>query len=706
MKLHDSLLTEFLAAPPNESRLSRAEISVISLGTGGLLTVWLCLIAAEFGFFSNVWVAVAVISGLVATGSLAWRYWPRGGEDSGSRLAPAVALFLLAIGLFQVYPPSEHIVGGSDPGAYLAGAAQLARSEGLIYVDELLAMGNDSVTSFWQDEYSRLSGAYIVDLAAGTVVSHGLHLYTVALALAYKVGSFPGALALNTALFLFATLTFFAFVRGLLGLGAATLASLLLVSNVAFTWFAREPAAELLVMLLFLLAATSMRHSRLRNDALLGAAAGFLLGAMHLTKIENVTVPAAVALLCLVWLLLGRFGRSDLSFLGAYLLTSVHAVLHGRFVSTLYSETHFEALIASPLRRVLNSSSLMLIVVAGLALLLVVLLTLWLKRRQLRELVRREDVLCRGWQLAGLLLAIVVVAAYVLRPELPGELPPLYGLTDAESANLINSSGLTVLGWYASPLVVLLGLAGAVAFVAKGMPAAAALFFLVVLSESMVFLSNSRISPVQFWAARRFLAIIAPGLCLFAAYAIWQCVAWPRVSRTTNVVAAMLALFAILIPFRYGDAYRGHVDFAGTPAQLEALVGSLPENSVILFDGKHSPDTLAGPATYLYGVPSVALNGERRTAAATGELIHGLLAEGRRVVWALARVEALPQGAGEYQTSVLIPPDFAAWKLNDSSVGSASFSTPMVLSSVDRRPYYIVRLNYTFELFELSEKVN
>ena len=123
-----------LALLPRADRetLAPDEALFLAVATSVMASAWVGLVLAEAGGFS-LQAAAAILAGACALLAIALRRRLRNpfrAPRSWSEVAPAAAVLALALALQA--RPSEYLVGGRDPGAYVAAMATIARTGGKI----------------------------------------------------------------------------------------------------------------------------------------------------------------------------------------------------------------------------------------------------------------------------------------------------------------------------------------------------------------------------------------------------------------------------------------------------------------------------------------------------------------------------------------------------------------------------------------------
>ena len=197
----------FLATLRREDRdallLDEALFAMVAVSVA--VSAWVALVLAEAGRFSlprgalvvGGLSAAAVLGAAVAGRRPAWPLprWP------GLR-ALAPALLVLALALALQTRPSEYVVGGRDPGTYVAAMALIGRTGGISYVDPVvLSIPREDVSLFYRspDEadytWGRFMGMPLERPETGRVVPEHFHLFPAFGAYLFQAIGVKGALA-------------------------------------------------------------------------------------------------------------------------------------------------------------------------------------------------------------------------------------------------------------------------------------------------------------------------------------------------------------------------------------------------------------------------------------------------------------------------------------------------------------------------------
>ncbi|HET6897560.1 MAG TPA: glycosyltransferase family 39 protein, partial [Vicinamibacteria bacterium] len=288
--------------------LSFDEALFAAVAVSVAVSSWVALVLAEAGLFSLLRGAAAV-AGLGALAALVLRArsgglarplptWP-----GLAALGPVLAVLGLAFALQT--RPSEYVMGGRDPGTYVAAMALIGRTGGIAYVDPVvLSIPREDVALFYRNpdngDYSwgRFMGMPLERPETGRVVPEFFHLFPAFGAYLYQAAGVRGALAAPCVFGVLGTLAVFFAWRRLFGTPVALLASVLLAINVVQVWFGRYPVSEPMSEFLIFLALWAFAIWEQRGSAAPAALAGAALGLGLLVRIDSVLIvlPLAVYL--------------------------------------------------------------------------------------------------------------------------------------------------------------------------------------------------------------------------------------------------------------------------------------------------------------------------------------------------------------------------------------------------------------------------
>ncbi|HLI25434.1 MAG TPA: glycosyltransferase family 39 protein [Chloroflexota bacterium] len=685
-----------LAGPCATARAPTVLLRRLLLGL--LAAAWLGVTLAQLGRFSAP-VLLAVLLA-VALGLLSWQLMRQrslarlaalgGWGPAGERLALAA---LLGVATLLFAHPGEDVLGARDPGIYFATGIAIARTGGVVHHDPTLAaLGaalGDVSRNYWlfQSVHGwplRFPGQLFVrDLAAGTVEPGFFPWYPTLVALAVGLGGLEAGLWVNPLLATLAVVLVYLTARRLVGPLAAWLAAVWLVLNLGQVWFARytmaEPAAQLLLWS-GLFAASMARE---RSVPAWGVLAGLAWGGLLLARADSVLL-LPVLLGYLAWAARTAARRPfALPALGLLLLGGAQAIWHAAALAPAYSTMTF-------------SRATLTVAAGGVIGVLLLAAAVW------TGAVYARQPTVRRWLPVALVVALVLGAlfAYLVRPALPA--PALSG----EAAELERAAreSLVRLGWYVTPLGLLLALVGAGTLAVSGSWRPGALLLALLALSLAFYLPNPLVSADHPWAVRRYLPVVLPGLLVLAAHGAasvghwawrgpcswWRprgTLRWPGAGRGAGPLLLTIALGVAvgLGEWQATAAIAGYREHAGALAQVRALAGRVPPDAIVLFPWTPAGLRLALPLHYVGERGSVVLPTQELEPGVVA-VVRRWLAEGRTVYW------VVPQG-----TRFPTPPG-----LRLRPAGQFVFAVPQLERPVDRLPQTAQPVEFALQLYRLQ----
>ena len=637
-------------------------LAFAALALGVLAAGWLALLLAEFGRFGR-WSLLGMVAVLVG-GLFIHRFIVRRRSVPIEELPPALAnedkwaawewmmlaVWLVAAG-WLFFRPHETITGGADAGVYISLGAEIAQNGGFGLIDKTLAALPPDLQAAVLRPLPNTPGAasyllpgfYVTDATNGYLTPQFYPLHPVWQAVAFSVTD-GGAAGVRAELWLtglwmaLGTLAVYLTARDVGGplTGALTLAGLTLVG--LQVWFGRYPTSEALTQ--FLLWAGVWSAGRWLDDRspprLWAFVAGAAFGAIFLVRIDSlVLLPVFSALL--VWRWARGWRPADAWFAAPLVLTVVHSLLHGHFLSGpyFYETVGYGLFLLERLWPLLLPAA-----AVGVGVLW------WLTRRLGRDdQLHRAERLIRP-ALAALALLWLLYAAYgwFLRPELNATTlrPDVFSGGELPVLDHLNWPRL---GWYLTPLGVGLGVLGAALMLWRAERRTVLLLALGFLF-ACIYLWNISANPHHVYVMRRYVPAVVPFFILCGAWLLGQGLRrakWPPVAgqrRSEYLILALSLLLAAGWLAGLGWAARGfvsQVDYAGLTAQLDALAAQLPPEAVLLFDDQApvgQGDVWGTPLRFVYGHDVFTLRRPpAEVAPALVQTIKTWQNSGRPVVW-------------------------------------------------------------------------
>jgi hypothetical protein len=608
----------FLALLPREEKddVAPDEALFLTVAVSVALAAWVALGLAEAGFFSLVRAAAvvglaALLLVVVYRRRVSWSY---ARPKTAHEWVPAIVVLALALALQA--RPSQYIVGGRDPGAYMASMGIIARTGGIVYRDPLvLAVPKEDVELFYRHpdkedfSWSRFMGFDLERPESGRVFPQFFHLFPAFGAYLFQAMGLRGALATPCVFGVLGTLAVFFALRRVFGRAPALLAALLLGTNVVQVWFARFPVSEPLTQFLIFVGLLAFARWESRGSAAWGALAGAALGLTLLVRIDSVLIVVPLVLYFAVRLSAGDVsGRRAAAVLVPFGIIALHAAFHAAVFARKY-------VVQIATRRYWHYPAPVWAAVAIGA--VAVLLLLRRHGPALAHALRAGAPALRAWALA--LPLVLALYAYFVRPWLsawaggdgnpkelmlssPGALAVLHAL-GFEKLAAHDAQAFLRLGWFVSPLGLLLGTLGLVVLVREWRSR-----YLLPVLTAVVFAGfyfyKIRIWNDYYFALRRFVPAVLPFLFGFAAVLLVRLARRGGLRRAAAGLlgAVLLAVYAkdTAPLFRYVD-WKGSVDFVSDVARRFG-----PED-VVIFEQPKSVHLLSLPLWASYGVNALEL---------------------------------------------------------------------------------------------------
>jgi hypothetical protein len=492
-------------------------LSVFGVGT----VLLLC-----FGQLTNALVLLlALPAALAVTIYAAKRYDFRFPGSIRERRIAIVALLVFVCGwmAWNAKYSSEDIYINRDPALYNVTARWLIDHDNLvIHGSEIF--GNDNAIAPDTAGYGLVKAD-----GDDRIYAQAPHFFPILIGLVGRMAGADTMIKANAIIGGLALLSVYGVIRMVARPRWALFTVLLLSLSLPMFYFSRDTYTEPLAMLLVFGALSAIAAARLSKNYWLWGIAGMVAAASVLARIDAYFLLAGfIGAVFMLHLLKPReerkeYARGIWAFLGG---AAIPALIGWWDVSEL-SRRYFIDLNAEFKAQI----ALLIAVLIGGA------IVLYVERRTgiVQRLVGKYSKLLLG----VVLVAIVIWAAFLVsrplwmtshEPGNPYSRPYIASLQARDGAeidphrNYAEQSVLWV-SWYIGPVIVILGFLGFLlsvkfAFERKGDDLVPIL--LVVGAMAALYFFMPKITADQIWAIRRFLPVIIPGLCLFAAIALQQ----------------------------------------------------------------------------------------------------------------------------------------------------------------------------------------
>lgn len=614
------------------TELTPLECAYLAIALGLFVVGPVALVLAMFGIYS-LWLlalivgvgslALLIIARRKALPVVAWQ-WDRGAW---------LCLGLLAIGGALFLRPGETLIGGEDTGVYYNGGIGIAKQGSIFLHDPVLAgiEGDKATVRHLLGNLDRRRYLFYGDLrfigfntdgTSGEIIPQNLHLWPAWLALFYGFFGTLGPAYAPPIFGLFGLFGLALLARRLFGWPIALIAGLFLALNGIEVWFVRQTYTEPYQQFALLAALFGLLLLEERRDASvmrLGAiVAALALGNAALTHEETVFLLLLAVAYAVALILLRAWRRAHTWFFALLGGMTALAIVQAGVFALGYTEGLWHHVYRNIWHQRLPLAAALVI---GLALLIVI------GRMRARWLPLVTHPRTGRWARSILAMATAVYAVYgyILRPRIltghAGSLASYIGAPTppGHDANLVR------LGWYWSPLGILLIALGATLLIGRDLNRLTGGLLAFALVHTVVFVNETYTDDRYIYALRHYLPVVMPVFALFAAYAVWN-LPNPlapflkmkgehgrfgrepgyRLQRALGLAAAaLLVLFFVATRAGTWTVQR----YSGVEAQLRQIAGQFPANSLLLFSGdRDQPHLLATPFQFIYGRTSFVIS--------------------------------------------------------------------------------------------------
>ncbi len=567
--------------------------SVILVGTIGV-------VLALVGIFSLM--LVAVIS-LIVVAALIGLARPLKKPKFEKPRWPELALIVLLLGCSIVYfRPHEYVLGSNDAGTYMNIGATVARTGQFVVHDDWLRFLSESSSITLRQQPSQLLtrqlqfvGWYIDDNDPTRLIPQFYPFHPILIAIGISIGGLYAGLLITPIWGVLSVAAVFFLSRRLFGANVGLLAATLLALTPTQIYFARYPTTEPLTLLLVFsgLYAFQVLWDEPSASAMWGFWGGAAFGAAFLTRID-LPVLLVLLFLAIIWVRIRkRWSRSWSIFVLVLCLFLVGMVIDVIFINWPYFWNTYSSVLAVFSQRLVGP------VLAGSIALIAGTAALIFKRKQIVAAARKINYNTITHRLRWVMIVFVVglsVYAYFIRPSVE---PIRFATSWPGNVQfpILDGENWVRIGWYITPLGILLATLGLVPILRREPLERLGLFLAVGVLTTIQYVYNIFNTSYHIYAMRRYVPIVIPMLMIYAALAI-VAVFRLRSRRLALPMSAGLTLMLIgglIFQSRFVLPQR---DFRGAVAQLTELNAQLKPEAIVMMN-EPSESTLADN----FGVP-------------------------------------------------------------------------------------------------------
>lgn len=548
---------------------------VLSVATTG----WVAFVLAEIGWYSiELVLALQVVYALIGSWWLAktktWSLRLPDFKINRRNLdgAAILAVLVLAVGLF-CWRTHESMVGAQDSGTYYDTGINIAQTGSIMVNDPLLTtfdtQGNGPFDNFTEGKlqsqllqglpgeanrylfisFQRLPAFFAIDnatgLHTGQEVPQFLHFYPVLIALAYSLFGIFGGFYLTPLLGVLGVFAVYATARRLLPeprqSWIAVLAALLLTLDPVQVWFVRETLTETTLQFLIFTAIyaitlfakpyplaagkAELPQQRDAGAARLGAfGAGIAFGLICLTHAQFIFMIAPLFPLFIYLRLTRRWSREVWWLALPFGFLLLQAVVYIRAFALGYFEGVYHHIL-------IFFSDEILLWFPPLVLGIIALIILDAMPNRILAI---ERWIITRWKWVSLGVMVLVVGylaySYFVRVFLIGldwhETRPDWYLSWQSYIGAPTTAGkernLLRLGWYLSPLGIILVMIGFIPFCRKRLNLRSGMFLALTVIISLIFLDQSYTLEHFIYSMRRYVPVTIPAFSIIMAYALLE----------------------------------------------------------------------------------------------------------------------------------------------------------------------------------------
>ncbi len=585
----------------------------------GVFTVgslFLCCLSGAIGWFNIYWAsAFAIAAGcfflLVACSTvmdLLSFHKDQDTSDDKNRLSTKVAIvfsiaILIAAHLFTLNYnvfPSENLLGNHDQGMYLAAASHLETTGNHSMQTDWIGQAPVDYKRFLTKEISpslktespdnsthagTQAGFYLIDDKGSSQYIQFPPGYPTVLAIFWSLGGYSLVAYSNIIICLICGLMLAAVCLKLIGRTGALATWLLFLFCPLTIWSANHLYAEPVLLLLWLVALWALGFSE-KHPLLAATLASLSIGAAFLVKIDALpllVIPLGYALICK-----GERLRFRVTFL--ILSIAAYALASGFYLH--YSKPYFEFTLSGLL------STYFLLGAVGIITLVTVALTVKRIRLKLLAIIQANSQLLRyGLAIA---MGLILIYFYFVRPQIT-EPHRVFADESGTAIESLREQTFYRLGWYLTPLGLALASAGLIAAFVKRIRPVQLAFMGIAALFLLYYSYDIHCTPYQPYAMRRLFPFVIPALCFCIPFLI-QTIPIRRYSAITKTSLTVLITAALLFSFQqisWNLIVREN--YKGLYAYLYTVSQELPENELILINGKGKACIYAAPLRYIFG---------------------------------------------------------------------------------------------------------
>jgi len=493
------------------------------------------------------------------------------------------------------FPGSEYILGGWDPGVYLASGVSIVKNGVINFTDGLLQNLNPEERNLFLSRgfglYEFYPGFRLLNPPDGSMLSpQFVHMYPALLAWTFSLFGINFCFSLNSVLALGSIIAVYVLARCMVERKAALLAAAFLALNPLQIWMARFQNSEILTQLCFILgfaflflgSRTFSSQNRIWNyftHIISGVC--FWIGLLtRYDAIVSIAIILSLGILNIAWMAFSPPASGPrLAWLLTLFLGLFHAFMHEIFIASLYV----------PLGRLIKPFLFFTILSS-----LILGSLIFLFRKKLEKLSTHFTRL--RWTACFIFFLILSYMILIRTQDV------------SLGYDRLNILHLSIMASWPVMVLALMGIFNSL-LKFKTLPEIA--FFAAGLAISIAVVYRKYIDPFYLWAGRRFIPVVFPFLMILAAKGIERVGSLFKTSNTnpskvlessTVLYVFILGLFLLTTQPQRSEL-AGYRDYQGITEVFENMAKKIPEADFIITQERGVAEVLH----LVYGRPALYL---------------------------------------------------------------------------------------------------
>lgn len=496
---------------------------------------------------------------------------------------------ILVAGIFLFFQPFEYAVGGWDPGVYVNTGINIAKTGSIYIRDELLkTITPDDQKVFYHIRHGMLQkypGFVVTDPEEGLITPYFYHLYPIWIAVFYSLFGIKFSFLVNPFFALLSVFAVYLVGKTLFNEKVGLLSAFLLTINIAQMWHARFPTTEILTQFLIFSGIYTLALFTREEGNVFAVISALCFAEALLARITVILLipPIFILFYCRGF---ETSRKKDLFFVIPFLLMMIYVLIYDLTVARVPT-----AFVLKNFLFVIEHRNTFLII-AGFVMLVLVLARLC-SSKIVGHLSSFFTSPSFRKSAVGFIL-LLGIYGYFIRPNV---------VHSKDAANFVQ------LGWFLSPVGLLVGMIGILRLTYKDLSRDRLLFYLITLMVSIFFLAQKMVHPTYMWAIRRFVPVVIPAAVILISYAVLD--VFPRFGRPGKVVGIGCACFIVGFSLIRGKHIIRHRDYPGVIDFCNELEKSFDKDDILICDGYW----LATPLQYIYGKNTLQISDQHRPEA-------------------------------------------------------------------------------------------